>query len=209
VADGTLLDRESAASHNITVRATSADGSFSTQAFTITLSDVDEFDTSTVSDTDAAANAVNENAANGTVVGITALATDSDATTNTVTYTLDDTAGGRFAIDAVTGIVTVADGTLLDRESAASHNIIVRATSADGSSSTQAFTINRSTSTTWTSSTRARSATPTPASTTSTRTRRTAPSSASRPWLQITMPRPAASLIRSTTRPAAGSPLTL
>src|SRR6185503_7233957 len=88
------------------------------------------------------ADAVDENATNGTVVGITALASDADATTNTITYTLDDDAGGRFAIDATTGVVTVADGTLLDREAAASHGIIVRATSADGSFSSQAFTIN-------------------------------------------------------------------
>ena len=37
------------------------------------------------------------------------------------------------SIDANTGVVTVADGTLLNREAAASHNITVRATSADGS----------------------------------------------------------------------------
>ena len=67
-------------------------------------------------------------------VGVTALAADADATNNTITYTLDDNAGGRFAIDGITGVVTVADGTLLDREAAASHNITVRATSSDGSS---------------------------------------------------------------------------
>ena len=37
-------------------------------------------------------------------------ASDADATTNTITYTLDDDAGGRFAIDANTGVVTVAGG---------------------------------------------------------------------------------------------------
>ena len=82
-----------------------------------------------VTDSDATANAVDENAANGTVVGVTALARDADATNNTITYTLDDNAGGRFTIDGSTGVVTVADGTLLDREAAASHDITVRATS--------------------------------------------------------------------------------
>ena len=95
-----------------------------------------------VTDSDVTANAVDENAANGTVVGVTALASDNDATNNTITYTLDDNAGGRFAIDGSTGVVTVADGTLLDRESAASHNITVRATSSDGSFNTQLMTIN-------------------------------------------------------------------
>ncbi len=67
---------------NITVRATSADGSFTDQAYTITINDVDEFDVGSVSDTDATTNAVNENAAIGTTVGITASASDADATTN-------------------------------------------------------------------------------------------------------------------------------
>ena len=139
VANGTLLDREAAAAHNITVCATSSDGSTAETIFTINLNDVDEFDVGAVSDTDATANAVNENAANGTVVGITAAASDADATTNSVTYSLDDNAGGRFAIHASTGVVTVAGG--IDRETAASYNITVRATSADTSFSTQTFTI--------------------------------------------------------------------
>ncbi len=142
VADGTLLNREAAASHGITVRATSTDGSFSTQTFTITINDVDEFNVGAVTDSNGAANAVNENAANGTTVGSTASASDADATTNAITYSLDVNAGGRFAINSSTGIVTVADGTLLDREAAASHNIVVRATSADASFTTQSFTIN-------------------------------------------------------------------
>ena len=136
------IDRETAASYNITVRATSADTSFSTQVFTIAVNDLDEFDVTAPADSNATANAVNENAANGTAVGITAVASDADATTNAVTYSLTDSAGGRFAIDANTGVVTVANGTLLDREAAASHNITVRATSADGSTADTAFTIN-------------------------------------------------------------------
>jgi hypothetical protein len=135
------INREAAASHNITVRATSLDGSFSTQVFSIAVTDVDEFNIGAISDTDVTADSVAENAANGTVVGITALASDADATTNVITYSLDDDAGGRFAIGAATGVVTIADGSLLDREAAASHSITVRATSADGSSSTQAFSI--------------------------------------------------------------------
>ena len=71
------------------------------------------------------------------MVGITALASDADATTNAITYTLDDDAGGRFAINASSGVVTVAGA--IDRETATSHNIMVRATSADGSFSTQSL----------------------------------------------------------------------
>ncbi len=142
VADGTLLDREAAASHDITARATSTDGSTADTLYTIALNDLDEFDVGTVTDSNVATNAVDENAANGTTVGVTALASDADATTNTITYSLDDSAGGRFAIDASTGVVTVADGTLLDREAATSHDITVRATSADGSFDTAVMTVN-------------------------------------------------------------------
>ena len=101
------LDYETATSHAITVRATSRDGSFSTQGFTITVTDVNESGITAISDTDVAADYVLENAANGTVVGVTALATDADGT-DTVSYSLDDDAGGRFAIDATTGVVTVS-----------------------------------------------------------------------------------------------------
>ena len=53
-----------------------------------------------------------------------------------------DDAGGRFAIDASTGVITVADTTLLDYETATSHNVTVRATSTDGSTSDQVFSIS-------------------------------------------------------------------
>ena len=142
VANGTLLNREAAASHDITVRATSADGSTADTVFTISVIDLDEFDVTPSSDTHAAANAVNENAANGTTVGITVSASDADATTNGVTYSLTDSAGGRFAVDANSGVVTVANGMLLNREAAASHTITVRSTSADGSTADTVFAIS-------------------------------------------------------------------
>ncbi|MGM9491342.1 beta strand repeat-containing protein [Ideonella sp. YS5] len=135
------IDREATgAAMNITVRATSADGSTADQAFTIGINDVDEFDVTTPADTNPATDAIDENSAVGTVVGVTAHASDADATTNVVTYSLSDDAGGRFAIDATTGVVTVAGA--IDREAAgATLNITVRATSADGSTADQAFAI--------------------------------------------------------------------
>ena len=142
VADGTLLNREAAASHNIIIRAISADGSTADSIFTVNLSDVDEFDVTAPVDGNNGNNEIDENAASGAVVGVTASASDADATTNTITYSLTDSAAGRFAIDVVTGVVTVADGTLLNREVIASHNITVRATSADGSTADSVVTIN-------------------------------------------------------------------
>ena len=66
---------------------------------------------------------VGENVSNGTVVG-TAMGTDSDG--DPLTYQLIDNAGGRFAIDTNTGVITVADGSLLDYETTTTHNITVR-----------------------------------------------------------------------------------
>ncbi len=108
VANGLLLDRETAASHAIVVRAQSSDGSSSVALFTIAIGDADEYDVTPVADSDAAADTVVENAAVGTLVGITAAAADADSTTNQITYSLDNDAGGRFAIDSLTGVVTVA-----------------------------------------------------------------------------------------------------
>jgi hypothetical protein len=84
---------------------------------------------------------VNENVVNGTTVGFTAIATDNDATTSLISYSLINNAAGRFAINSSTGVVSVADGTLLNHEAASQHTITVRATSQDGSISSGIFTI--------------------------------------------------------------------
>jgi|GEM_PF-5021303 len=100
-----------------------------------------EFSVSPVADGDGTADSVSEAAVNGAAVGITAFASDGDAS-DSVTYSLSDDAGGRFAIDPSTGVVTVADASLLDYETATSHGIEVTATSTDGSTSVQAFTVD-------------------------------------------------------------------
>jgi Ca2+-binding RTX toxin-like protein len=73
--------------------------------------------------TSASLNAsVNENAANGTAVG-TVVGVDPDG--DALTYTLLDNAGGRFAL-TTGGQLTVANGALLNFETATSHNVVVR-----------------------------------------------------------------------------------
>ena len=134
VANAALLNYEDATSHNITVQASDGTAN-STQSFTIAVTNVAP---TAPADGNAAANAVNENAANGTLVGITAASTDVHG--GTVTYSLSDNAGGRFAIDASTGIVSVANGSLIDFETATSHNITVQASDGAATSS-QSFTI--------------------------------------------------------------------
>jgi hypothetical protein len=133
------LDAETATSQTIIVRATSTDTSFTIRSFTINILDVNEFATTPVVDTNAATDEVTENSAIGTTVGVTTLATDGDVT-DTVSYTLDDSAGGLFSIDSTTGVITVAGA--IDYETAHSYTVIVRATSTDTSFTTQSFTIN-------------------------------------------------------------------
>jgi Ca2+-binding RTX toxin-like protein len=97
-------------------------------------------DTAPSAPVDAAAEAdtIAEGAATGTVVGILALSTDPGG--GEVVYSLIDDAGGRFAIDPSSGVVSVADGDLIDYESAQSHVITVAAT-AGGLSATADFAI--------------------------------------------------------------------
>jgi len=79
-----------------------------------------------LTDSNTGQNQVLEGSANGTLVGITAHANHSLG--GAVVYTLTNNAGGRFAIDSVTGIVSVANGVTIDYETAHQHTINVRAT---------------------------------------------------------------------------------
>lgn len=91
-------------------------------------------------DLSLSANTVAENAANGTVVG-TVNGTDPDSG-DTKAYSLTDNAGGRFAINSVTGQITVANSSLLNYEVATSHNVTVRVTDSGGLTYDETFTIN-------------------------------------------------------------------
>ena len=67
-ASGASFDAETEGSIDIVVTATSTDGSTSNETFTINVSDVDEFDVGSVTDTNAGANSIAENATAGTTV---------------------------------------------------------------------------------------------------------------------------------------------
>ncbi|MFN9988021.1 MAG: beta strand repeat-containing protein, partial [Pirellula sp.] len=82
---------------------------------------------------------VAENSRNGTSVG-TVVGQDVDAG-DTRTYSLVDNAGGRFAINNSTGLVTVANGSMLDFETATSHNITIRVTDATGATFDKVMTV--------------------------------------------------------------------
>ncbi|CAN7330447.1 RTX toxin [Mesorhizobium amorphae] len=137
-ATGTL-DFETQASINLTVTATSSDGSTTNQSFTLSvLNSPEPVAFNAQPDADTATNQITQNAAAGTAIGITASAGDPDAG-STVTYSLDDT---RFAIDPSTGVITRSGTGTLNAQSEPSINLHVTATSSDGSTDTHAFSVS-------------------------------------------------------------------
>ncbi|MGB0834873.1 MAG: beta strand repeat-containing protein, partial [Psychrobium sp.] len=142
------FDNGDGGNHTVTVVATSTDGSTSTQNFTIEVTDADgstpgQGDTDNiigpVTDIEEANNTVSENASIGDSTGVHADATDSDG--DDVSYTLSDDADGRFTIDPTSGEITVAKELDFDNGDGGNHVVTVVATSTDGSTSTQNFTI--------------------------------------------------------------------
>jgi hypothetical protein len=129
-----------ARTYTVPVIATDAAGTASApKSIVVTLTDVDEFDVTKPSDTNTAANTIAENSAVGSPVGVTASASDADATTNTVTYKLVTAAGAdytgtEFAIGASTGVVSVAGPIDFEAATPATRTLYVKATSADNSS---------------------------------------------------------------------------
>ena len=81
-----------------------------------------------MTDVDATANEVAENAPVRAPVGITAWASDPE--NGTLLFSLRDSPDGPFAIDRLTGVVVVAD--VLDSEAMPSHELTVRAEDASG-----------------------------------------------------------------------------
>jgi len=102
------FDYETKNSYSIRVRSTDSGGLFFEQQFTITVTNVNE--APTINDQIFS---VAENSPNGTVVG-TVLASDPD-TGDTLTFTITEgNTGSTFAINPVSGQITVANNTLLD-----------------------------------------------------------------------------------------------
>lgn len=90
-------------------------------------------------DVDPADDAVLEALDAGASVGLTLSATDLPAGV-TVTYALTDDAGGRFAVDAGTGVITTA--AVLDYETTSAFTVAARATGSDGSAVSGTFAID-------------------------------------------------------------------
>ncbi|MBB3143614.1 hypothetical protein FHR96_004540, partial [Halomonas organivorans] len=138
VADASAVDFDTDATFSLDIQA---DDGTNAPTTSVTVNVTNAAPSTPVDGDGATGGSVAENAANGTAVGITATASDPGG--GNVSYALTDDAGGRFQIDAVTGVVSVADGTLLDFESATSHAITVQASDDDGGdSATASFTID-------------------------------------------------------------------
>lgn len=134
VNDGTLLDYETATTQTVTLRATDTQGLYRETSFKIYLINVNEAPTAIA----LSAFTVEEGCPTGFLVG-TLSTTDPDVS-DTFTYALVDSAGGRFQM--VGNELQVANGTLLDYDQAPNHTVTVRVADAGGLSFTQSFVIN-------------------------------------------------------------------
>lgn len=135
VADESLLDYAAERSHTIAVRVMAADGSFSIRRYKITLLDgAGQFSISDVAEEEGLAPK-----RRGEVVG--SIAIDAGAAER-ITFSLTDDAEGRFAIDARTGVVTVAGDVAADG-AAPRQFITVQVASDEGWISVQRFAVDR------------------------------------------------------------------
>ncbi|HEV2565942.1 MAG TPA: cadherin domain-containing protein [Microvirga sp.] len=138
VADGTKLDYETAQAHPIRVQVSDGRGGFREATFTIHVRDRPDSPPNNHPPVieDLLGTVVQENAANGTVVGAVA-AHDPDG--DPLTYELLDNGDGRFRIE--NNVIVVADGSRLDYEASSSHTVRVRVSDSRGLSDTKVFTI--------------------------------------------------------------------
>ncbi|MEB3831704.1 cadherin domain-containing protein [Phormidium sp. CCY1219] len=139
VADGSLLDYETATSHEIVIRTTDAGGNHFERAFAVSVGDVSETLPNTAPTDIAIGNTtIAENSANGTVVGD--LTTADPNAGDTHSYSLVDDAGGRFAISGTQ--IAVADSSLLDYEAGNQSELTIRTTDARGLTFDKTFAIS-------------------------------------------------------------------
>ena len=134
--------------YEVELQVTDAGGLSDYLDLQISVTDFDEYDVSFSElspDSNTSANAIAEDAAAGTAVGITSSASDDDGTDD-VSYSFDNdsqtSADTLFSIASDTGVITLASGANLDHETDSSHEVVVKATSDDTSTATATFTIS-------------------------------------------------------------------
>ncbi len=135
LASGKSLDFESAQSHVLTVQVRDTDGKTDVARITVAVTDVNEAPTIA-----AQTFRVAEDLAVNGIAGAVRAA-DPDAS-DTLTYSIiSGNTDGLFAIDAGTGVITLASGKSLDLESARSHALIVEVRDAGGLSARARITV--------------------------------------------------------------------
>lgn len=130
----TVIDYETKDAYSVRVRTTDQGGLWAEKQLAIAVANQSP---SSPVDGDAAVNSVPEGSLTGTLVGITVQALDPH--NSPVSYSLIDNAGGRFAINSITGVVSVADSGLLNGPD--SHVIKAQASDSAGATSLQEFTV--------------------------------------------------------------------
>lgn len=125
------FDHETDASYTIRVRVEDGKGGSAERDYAVQIADADDAPIP-----QAAALAVAENSAVGTVVG-TLTATDQDG--DAVTWSLVNDGGGLFTVDAATGQVKVAGP--LDFETSRTHEIVARADDGNGGFNLRRYTV--------------------------------------------------------------------
>src|SRR5205807_2147609 len=125
--------------HQYSITVVASDGTLtSSQSFTIGVTDVAPSQpTDSVAPTGGT---VSEGAATGDVVGSTGVS--CGVIGGTVTFSLSEDAGGRFAINGSTGVVTVPHSSPPRRSSDLGHQYSITVVASDGTlTSSQSFTI--------------------------------------------------------------------
>ena len=137
VADTTNLNHESTPVYSLTVSVT--DGTNTSTAETISITVVNENDAPVF--VPATTATIDENSTNGTFVTFTS-ATDEDIA-DVLTYSIVSGSPTQpFAIDSVSGSITVSDSSLLNFETTSSFSLLLQVSDSAGLTDTQLVTIN-------------------------------------------------------------------
>ena len=132
--DITVAGALSEGDHTITVRTTDSAGNVYEEDLTITVAH-----TNTPPEAPTLSNAaVDENSANGTVVGELS-STDADG--DTLTYTLTNNGGGKFALVTEEGVTKLVVNGALNYETASSYTVEVAVSDGEGGEASQSFAI--------------------------------------------------------------------
>jgi nitrite reductase (NO-forming) / hydroxylamine reductase len=142
VANSAALDYETITQFGLTVRVADPGGLDDSSTITVALNDVDETTPNNTPDISNQSFNIDENSANGTVVG-TVSAADPDGDSLSYAITAGN-ASGAFAINAGNGVLTVANSAALDFETLTQFGLTVQVVDAGGldNSATISVTLN-------------------------------------------------------------------